>query len=87
MTGSASAEWMLGPERDDEGHMTVRLREVQCRDCGETSGANPEQGVTDRWALRHTVDRGHRYYREIISADLVTQPAPTNPLYEQETVR
>lgn len=83
----AFAEWTIGPERDEEGHMTAPLREVQCRDCQKISESSPEQGETDLWALRHAGLTGHRGYREITTANLAVRPAPTNPLYEQEAAR
>lgn len=81
------AEWTIGPERDDEGHVVGTVREVRCRACAETSEPGAEPGVTDRWAMRHAGLTGHRAYQEITTARLVVHPAPTNPLYEQETAR
>jgi hypothetical protein len=78
------AEWTIGPERDEEGHLRAPVREVQCVTCEEMSEPSREPDRTDRWALRHAGLTGHRSYREITTAHLTVHPAPTNPLYEQE---
>jgi hypothetical protein len=78
------ADWAVGPDRDDNGHAPAPVHEVQCKECDELSDPSPEQGTTDRWALKHAGLTGHRTYREITTAPLVVFPAPTNPLIEQE---
>lgn len=83
----AFAEWTIGPERDDEGHVMAVMREVQCRTCEEMSESSTEWSVMDGWALRHAGLTGHRSYQEITTAALAVHPAPTNPLYEMETAR
>lgn len=80
----AFADWTIGPERDDEGHVQPLVREVQCQDCEETSEPDTALTKTDLWAMRHTGLTGHRSFREVTTARLTVQPAPTNPLYEQE---
>lgn len=80
----AYADWMIGPERDGEGVARPPLREVECRTCSEQSEASSQQGDTDKWAMEHTGLTGHRTYREVTTAFLVTTPAPTNPLYNEE---
>lgn len=77
-------EWMIGPERDGDGTARPPVREVECRTCSEQSEASSQQGDTDTWAMTHTGLTGHREYREVTTALLVTTPAPTSPLYEEE---
>jgi hypothetical protein len=81
------AEWMIGTERDEHGHAVSAVHEVQCTACEEMSDPSIEQGLTDRWALRHAELTGHYGFRETITGPLVVSPAPTNPLFEQEAER
>lgn len=84
MTKHAAAEWTIGPERDQDGHEYQPVLEVQCRQCTEESPFSTEQGNTDQWAMEHAGLTGHRSFRENTTRHLSVQPAPTNPLYEQE---
>lgn len=75
---------MINPERDADGFLRTSTYEVECRTCSEQSEASSEQGDTDAWALTHTGLTGHREYREVRASPLVTSPAPTSPLHDEE---
>jgi hypothetical protein len=75
------AAWTIGADREDPA---PSARFVLCRDCETQSEPSTSQAATDRWALTHTGETGHRAYRELVIANLRTYPAAGNPLERSE---
>ncbi|MFJ9038036.1 hypothetical protein ACIRF8_15755 [Streptomyces sp. NPDC102406] len=74
------ADWIIGPERDADGHLIAPQRAIRCTLCDSQSEVSARQGDVDRWAMKHTGSTGHREYEELTTAKLRVSPAPTNPV-------
>lgn len=77
------ADWIIGPERDGDGHLLAPSRTMQCTACTASSEPSSQQAAIDRWAMRHTGVTGHREFDEITTARLRVSPAPTSPLADR----
>lgn len=80
MTATTRADWMVNPQRVD-GRPLQPLIDVECATCRERSDTTDCQGAAEAWAIEHTMQTGHRRYRENHAEFIQVTPSPVSPLY------